>query len=95
MDASNKDAFQNANSDSKPQVSDEPQAETQKETQPEPKERSSSRKKLLNSGTDLKKALDAWEELSQQPLAPSPNEQMLNDVKDLLKQLKNKIEEFK
>lgn len=95
MDESNKDASQSANSDSKPEVSNESQAEIQKETQTGPKERAQSRKKLLNSGTDLKKALDAWEEISQKPLAPSPNEQMLNDVKDLLKQLKDKIEEFK
>jgi hypothetical protein len=56
---------------------------------------SSPRKRILETRNELKKALDAWEELSKEPQAVSADEQMLNDVKDLLKQLQNKLEEFK
>lgn len=59
------------------------------------KEKTSSRRRILETGTELKKALDAWDELSREPQAIPADEQMLSDVKDLLKQLKNKIEEFK
>lgn len=59
------------------------------------KDKNPSRKKILETGAELKKALAAWDELSKEPQGPSADEQMLNDVKDLLKELKSKIEEFK
>ncbi|MEZ0390703.1 MAG: hypothetical protein ACAH59_00710 [Pseudobdellovibrionaceae bacterium] len=59
------------------------------------KNTNSPRKRILETRNELKKALDAWEDLSQEPQGLSADQQMLNDVKDLLKQLQNKIEEFK
>ena len=59
------------------------------------KDKSSSRRRILETSTELKKALDAWDSLSQQVNKPSADEQMLSDVKELLKQLKNQIEDLK
>ncbi len=52
-------------------------------------------KGLLDSGIELKKALDAWNELAAQAPTQSADEKLLQDVQQLLKQLKSKIEEFK
>lgn len=52
-------------------------------------------KTLLDTGADLKRALDAWNDLAAQAPAPSADEKLLHDVQNLLKQLKSKIEEFK
>jgi hypothetical protein len=59
------------------------------------KDKSNSRKRILETGVELKKALAAWDDLSKEPQGPSADEQVLNDVKNLLKELKSKIEEFK
>ena len=59
------------------------------------KEKNSPRRRILETGNELKRALDAWDELSKEPQGVPADEQMLNDVKDLLKTLKDKIEEFK
>ncbi len=59
------------------------------------KEKPSSKKRILETSTDLKKALEAWDNLSQQQPKPPADEQMLSDVKDLLKQLKTQIEDLK
>lgn len=53
------------------------------------------RQRILETSVELKKALAAWDELSKQAQAPSADEQMLDDMKSLLKQLKNQIELFK
>lgn len=52
------------------------------------------RKKLLETSEDLKKALSSWEELSQMSPRLSADEQMLQEIKGLLGQLKNQIENF-
>ena len=51
---------------------------------------------LSRTGADLKKALEAWDELSAnlQDGQLSADEQMLQDMQKLLKQLQSKIEEF-
>jgi len=59
------------------------------------KDKTLPRKRILETGKELKRALDAWDEISREPQAVPADEQMLSDVKDLLKQLKDKIEEFK
>jgi hypothetical protein len=61
----------------------------------DPKDKPHSPKRILESGSELKKALAVWDELSKEPPATPPDEQVLNDVKDLLKQLKSQIEQFK
>ncbi len=53
------------------------------------------RKKLAEVGQELKKALDAWEDLSQQDLGISADEQRLEDLQALLKKLKDQIEDFR
>jgi hypothetical protein len=59
------------------------------------KDKSSSRKRIVETGNELKKALQAWDDLSAQPLAPPADEQRLSDVKDLLKQIKTQLEKLK
>ena len=50
---------------------------------------------ILDTGVELKRALEAWNELAAQAPAQSADEKLLQDVQNLLKQLKSKIEEFK
>jgi hypothetical protein len=50
---------------------------------------------ILDTGAELKRALEAWNDLAAQAPAPSADEKLLHDVQHLLKQLKSKIEEFK
>ena len=50
---------------------------------------------ILETGAELKRALDAWNELAAQAPTQSADEILLQDVQNLLKQLKSKIEEFK
>lgn len=59
------------------------------------KDKNPSRKRILETGAELKKALAAWDDLSKQAQGPSADEQVLSEVKSLLKELKSKIEEFK
>jgi len=61
----------------------------------DPKEKTPPRKRILETSSDLKKALDAWDNLSQQHIKPAADEQLMSDVKDLLKQLKSQIEDLK
>ncbi len=61
----------------------------------EVKDKTSSRRRILETSSELKKALEAWDTLSEQAAKPSADEQMLSDVKDLLKQLKSQIEDLK
>lgn len=52
---------------------------------------------LSRTGSDLKRALEAWDQLSfkmDSSNAISADEQMLQDMQKLLKQLQSKIEEF-
>ncbi len=56
--------------------------------------KSDSKKRILETGLELKKALAEWDDLSKTCEGPSANEQMLKDVQVLLKELKCKIEEF-
>jgi len=42
----------------------------------------------------LKKALADWEDLSQECLGPSPEEQMLQDMQSLLKKIKVQMEKL-
>lgn len=51
--------------------------------------------KVAEVGLDLKKALEAWEDLSQQDLGISADEQRLEDLQALLKKLKDQIEDFR
>lgn len=53
-----------------------------------------SKKRILETGLELKKALADWDDLAKTCQGPSANEQMLKDVQLLLKELKTKIEEF-
>lgn len=53
------------------------------------------KKKLAEVGHDLKKALEAWEDLSQQDLGISADQQRLEDLQSLLKKLKDQIEDFR
>lgn len=55
----------------------------------------------LNLNQDLKKALNSWDDLSEQVVNSeqiqnkvSPNEERLHEVKKLLGELKNKLSEF-
>ncbi len=50
---------------------------------------------ILETGAELKRALDAWNELAGQAPTPAADEKLIQDVQILLKQLKSKIEEFK
>jgi hypothetical protein len=43
---------------------------------------------------ELKKALDAWSTLAEQPQAPAPDEQTMHDMQDLLKKLQEKLTEL-
>ena len=52
-------------------------------------------KQVAEVGHELKKALEAWEDLSQQDLGISADEQRLEDIQSLLKKLKTQIEEFR
>jgi hypothetical protein len=52
------------------------------------------RKKLLETSQELKKALSNWEELSRTSPRLSADEQMLQEIKGLLGQLKNQIDAF-
>lgn len=55
---------------------------------------SEKKKRISEAGLQLKKALDAWDDLSKQDLGISADEQMLEDMQSLLKRLKNQIEDF-
>lgn len=60
-------------------------------------ETSEQTRRLTRTGADLKKALEAWDQLSlnlDDAGALSSDEQMLQDMQKLLKQLQSKIEEF-
>lgn len=46
------------------------------------------------TSTELQKALDIWGELSQKPTAPSPDEEMLQNMQKLLKDLRHQIDEL-
>lgn len=46
------------------------------------------------ASTDLKKALDLWDDLAREPMGPSPDEQKLRDMQKLIQELKNKLKEF-
>ncbi len=59
------------------------------------KDKNLARKRIVETGDELKKALEAWDTLSKQAPKPTAEEQVLSDVKNLLKELKSKIEEFK
>jgi hypothetical protein len=59
------------------------------------KEKSTSEKRILETGVELKKALAAWDEICRHSNGPSADEQALMEVKSLLKEIKFKIEEFK
>lgn len=51
-------------------------------------------KKISEAGFELKKALEAWDELSQHSSAISADDQLLEDVQSLLKKLKSQIDQF-
>lgn len=53
-----------------------------------------SKKRILQTGLELKKALADWDDLAKICQGPSADEQMLKDVQGLLKELKTQIEEF-
>lgn len=61
----------------------------------DPKEKNPPRRRILETSSDLKKALEVWDDLSKQPLKPAADDQLMADVKELLKQLKSQIEDFK
>ncbi len=52
------------------------------------------RKKLLETSEELKRALSSWDELSRTSPKLSADEQMLQEIKGLLSQLKNQLETF-
>jgi len=53
------------------------------------------RKRILEAGTELKKALEAWESMAKHSQTSlSPDDQALEDVQTLLRQLKRQIEEL-
>ena len=56
--------------------------------------KSESKKRILETGLELKKALAAWDDLAKTCQGPSTDEQMLKDVRNLLKELKIQIEEL-
>ena len=55
-----------------------------------------SKKRILETGLELKKALADWDELAKtcEEHGLSADQQMLKDVQSLLKELKTQIEEF-
>ncbi len=54
-----------------------------------------SKKSLFNLNSDLRSALDTWEVLTEEVSAKvSPQEEQLDEVKKLLKDLKKKLSEF-
>jgi hypothetical protein len=59
------------------------------------KEQLVSHKKLLETSSELRSALNSWDELCKQSLKPAADEQMLMEIKGLLSKLKNQIEDFK
>lgn len=44
--------------------------------------------------TDLKSALESWNQLAKEKLPPSADEQMLQDVQKLLQELQNKMKDL-
>lgn len=55
---------------------------------------SDKRKRISEAGFELKKALDAWEDLNRQNLGVPADEQMLDDIQSLLKRLKTQLEDL-
>ena len=52
------------------------------------------RKKLLETTQELKKALDAWDDLEEKCQGPSADEVQLDDVKKILREIKNQIDKL-
>ena len=52
------------------------------------------KQKMLETGKELRKALQSWESLTQTCQGPSADEQMLIEVQTLLKELKNQLKDF-
>jgi len=44
--------------------------------------------------SDLSSALDTWKELEKAECGPSPEEKQLSDIKSIITQLKEKLEQF-
>jgi hypothetical protein len=61
----------------------------------DPKEKTPPRRRILETSPDLKKALEVWDDLSKQAVKPAADDQLMSDVKELLKQLKTQIEDLK
>ena len=53
------------------------------------------KERISEVGCELKKALEAWEDLNKQVPRLSADEQMLQDMQSLLKKLQNQMEEFR
>jgi hypothetical protein len=54
----------------------------------------SHRKNWQWKSNELKKALDDWEVLSEEPHGPSPDEQILQDMQKLIKEIQKKLGQF-
>lgn len=54
----------------------------------------SRRKKLLETTQELKKALDAWDDLSEKCVGPSADEVQMEEVKSMLREIKNQIDKL-
>ncbi len=52
------------------------------------------KQKMLETGKELRKALQSWDTLTQTCQGPSADEQMLIEVQTLLKELKNQLKDF-
>lgn len=52
------------------------------------------RKKLLETTQELKKALDAWDDLSEKCQGPSADEVQMEEVKSMLREIKNQIDKL-
>lgn len=50
--------------------------------------------KMLETGKELRKALQSWDTLTQTCQGPSADEQILVEVQTLLKELKNQLKDF-